>query len=125
MSFATACSICSGRKGFTIQAFAPAIWPSFFRLSRDSVVNMMIGMKRYSWRFFASFTNEMPSMTGMFTSQIARWMRLPSSLSSACLPSAAWIDFVAGALQGDADHFPEGSGVVDHENLLCHGVGAL
>src|SRR5258706_9366211 len=89
MSFAAAWSICSGRKGLTTQAFAPAICPSCLRLSRDSVVSMMIGMKRYSWRFLASFTNAMPSMTGMFTSQIARWMRLPSSFSSACRPSAA------------------------------------
>jgi len=46
ISLETASSIWSGRKGFTTQALAPAIWPSSLRFSRDSVVSMMIGTKR-------------------------------------------------------------------------------
>ena len=43
-SFCTAPSSCSGLKGLTTQALAPAAWPSRFFDSSDSVVSMMMGV---------------------------------------------------------------------------------
>src|SRR4051794_6614950 len=86
-SLATAASICGGWKGFTTQAFAPALWPAFFISSPDSVVSMITGVNLYAGSFFASWTKVIPSMFGMLTSEMIRWIFWPSSLVRASLPS--------------------------------------
>ena len=116
----TAASICAGWKGLTTQALAPAAWPSAFFASPASVVSMMTGWNFVGRSCFAALTKLMPSMFGMFTSLMIRWIFLPSSLDSASLPSHRLDDVVAGALERDADNLTKRCGVVDdHDGLPC------
>src|SRR5690348_9626183 len=67
-NFCTTPNSCSGLKGFTTHALAPASWPWRFLASADSVVNMTMGVNLYDGFCLTVLTKVMPSMTGMFTS---------------------------------------------------------
>ncbi|MNT76020.1 hypothetical protein D3C72_2149750 [compost metagenome] len=89
MSFWTAASICCGWKGLRTQALAPAACPSAFLESWPSVVSMMMGTNLRAGSFLASLTKVIPSIRGMFTSEMIRWTLAEASLSRASWPSEA------------------------------------
>lgn len=86
---ATAWSIWSGLKGLTTHALAPAALPSFILASEHSVVSMMTGVNLYSGLAFRAFTKVIPSIFGMFTSDMTKLIFWPSAFTRPSWPSTA------------------------------------